>query len=131
MTHSYLWLIHICDSFVSVTNSCLWLIHICGIRCIHLRRDASEFVTFSYLWLIHICDSFIFVTHSCWWLIHMCDMDCIHLRRDSFVIWYVRQCRFGFFMFHICMSRVPKIWMSHVLALRRIWTTHVLGLRRD
>jgi len=67
VTHSYLWLIRICDSFMFVTHSYLWhTLHSPKTWRIRIR-DFFIFVTHSYLWLIHICDSFMLVTHSYVW----------------------------------------------------------------
>jgi len=46
LTHSYSWLVHMCDSFIcDLTRSCVtWL----------MKLDSFVFVTRSYVWLIHM-----------------------------------------------------------------------------
>jgi len=69
----YVW----CSSFMRVTHSCVWLIHVC-----------DSFMCDTHSWVVHVWDSFMCVTHSCVWpsfmrYTHSC-VWLIHVR-DSFM----------------------------------------------
>jgi len=74
VAHSYVWLIHICDSFtdsfICVAHSYVWLIHIhmwAALGLIHLYM-CDSFICDIRNSHVYMCDSLIYVTLE----IHMC-----------------------------------------------------------
>jgi len=152
--------IHMCDSFIYVTHSYLWLSHMCVysfmcVTCSYVGHAHSEmYVCDSYVWLIHICHSFVFVTHSHVLILQLCNsfvsviwciMWCIYVNHmcDSFiaiplaplavraflgvacVTWRIHMCDI---LIHICVwhdSFICVTWLIHICVT---WRIHMCGM---
>jgi len=97
-THSYVWLIHMCDAFIcDMTRHSIPVLHRC-FRHIHTRHDSRiVHMTRSYVAvLIHMCNSFIYV-----WFIRMCDAFTCDMTHHLIPV--LHRCFWNIQMWHVCL----------------------------